>query len=342
MGEATISSSSTRSEPVDGAWPVPWQPVWGERNGLGELLSYFAAQTVIGGAARAPLWMSDLATAAAARVVKAFDRRRLHHTRDFLRLALGNLPPAEVDRRLLQAYRHLFRVMADARRFNMRIPVEETLEHFDVSLSDDARAVRDSGEGCVALTAHVGSWEAGVAALPWLGFHPVYAVARPPKNKRLSMALQEDRERRGVRVLPRRGAMRNAAKVIQAGGTIAMVLDQRARKRPVLAPFFGRPARCDRSAAVLMKRLRVPVVFGFCTLTEEPMKYRLELGEVLCPEELAGADPVEISTRINGVFERAILAHPEQYFWLHNRYKDTPEAFPDDREGKTLEPSPTG
>ena len=125
------------------------------------------------------------------------------------------------------------------------------------------------------VTGHIGDWEAGVGALPWLGVSPVYAIAKPPRNRPLSILVQREREKRGVRLLPRKGAMRDAPKVLRAGGAIGMLLDQRARQRPILAPFFGRPARCDRTAGVLLKRLRAPVLICACYRAEEPLRYRL-------------------------------------------------------------------
>ena len=267
---------------------------------------------------------------ALARVAPHVDARHAKAARAFLRQALGELPPAELEQRVVQAYRHFLRVLVEPMRFLRRVPAERIREHYDIRWTDAARAAAEGSDGCILVTGHVGNWEAAIAIAPWIGFDPVYAVARPPKNRLLSIAAQEDRERRGIRVLPRRGGMKDAAKVLEAGGSIGMVLDQRARRRPVLAPFFGRPARCDRSAGVLIKRLGAPAVVSACYLTEEPLHYRVEFLDCLSPEELATSDPVEIATRINQAFERMYLAHPEQVFWLHDRFKDTPEAFPAD------------
>ena len=120
-----------------------------------------------------------------------------------------------------------------------------------------------------------------------------------------------------------------------------MVLDQRARMRPILAPFFGRPARCDRSAGVLMKRLRAPVLVIACTLTDDPYLYRIEFYDCLWPDELKAKGPVDIATRVNQAFERMILDYPDQYFWLHDRFKDTPESFSDDNAPSEAASGPT-
>ncbi len=115
--------------------------------------------------------------------------------------------------------------------------------------------------------------------------------------------------------------MKDAPAVVRAGGTLGLILDQRARTRPILAPFFGRPARCDRSAAVLLKRLRAPIVFAACYKTGVPWRWRLVAPEVLWPEDLAGKSVEEITGAVNRGLEKLILAAPEQYFWLHDRYR---------------------
>ena len=131
--------------------------------------------------------------------------------------------------------------------------------------------------------------------------------------------------------------MSGAPAILRAGGALGLLLDQRARKKPVVVPFFGRPARCDRSAGVLMRRLRVPVVVVGCFRGDEPLTWRWVFTEVLQPEELAGASPEEVATRVNAALERLILRAPDQYFWLHDRYKDTPSGGPGSEAGPAQE-----
>ncbi len=305
-------------------WPVPWQPVRGTQDRLVDRAANLALQALITGSARLPEPVLAVLLASTARLATLLDRRRVRASHLFLRQALGELDERELDRRTRVAWRHLLRVLIDSRRFLRAVPLERTPERFDVRWTEDARAVQRAKRGCILVTAHVGNWEAALALAPWIGFHPVYAVARPAKNRPLSVAIQAERERRGIRLLHRKGAMREAGAILRAGGSIALLLDHRTSGRSFLAPFFGRLARCDRSAGVLLQRHRVPVVLCSCVHAAEPLSYRVEFHEVLWPEDWAGTELLEIVTRINQSLERMILAHPEQYFWLHDRYRDTP------------------
>ena len=309
-------------EELSPTWPSPRRAVLGERGGPLAWIEYAAARAFLGGVARIPRPIQTRILSVVARIAKGIDRRRSEAARVFLRQALGpELAGKELERRVLDAWRHLFRVTLDAEILHEKVDFRRIEEHLVLEIAPDVRKILESNTGSILATPHLGDWETGSAAMAWIGFDPFYAVAKPPKNRYLSIHLHRVRERRGVRVLPRRGAMRDAPAIVRGGGMIALVLDQRARKRPLIAPFFGRPARCDRSAAVLVKRLRAPIVIGAGFLTEVPWRWRIHLPVVLWPADLAGMSVEEVTTRINREFEKLILMAPEQYFWLHDRYR---------------------
>jgi KDO2-lipid IV(A) lauroyltransferase len=323
---ATMPRTSALPAGLREDWPVPWQPAWGPRNGPLAHLEYWLLQVVLGGASRLPPRAFGALASGLAHLARVVDRRHSESARIYLTQALGEMPRAELERRVVQAYRHLLTMVVEGERFARLVPPEELREHFDLDFSDEVWRVREEGRGSVFVTAHVGDWEAASSLLPWIGFDPVYAFARPPKNRPMSKAIQRARERRGIRILPRRGGMLDARAVIRAGGCIGMLLDQRGRKKPIVAPFFGRPALCDRSAGVLLRRLGAPVMIGASYRTDVRLRYRVVCRTVLRPAEVADLAPEELATRINRELEQLILAAPDQYLWLHDRYKGAPEA----------------
>jgi Kdo2-lipid IVA lauroyltransferase/acyltransferase len=306
-------------------WPVERLPVVGTRDGLLARIEFLAARGALWTLGSLPDVPRELALGAFARLAKTFDRSHSNAARAFLRQALGEMPAPELEARVLEAWRHFLRIIVESENFERRVDLTRLLDHYTFDLSDEVRELFASKQGRIVVTSHLGDWEAGSAALPWIGCDPLYAVVKPPNNRPMSIHAQKVREGRGIRLLPRRGAMQHAGAILRAGGTLAMVLDQRARTRPVMAPFFGRVARCDRSAGVLLRRLRAPVVLGAC-YREGPWRWHVVLRDVIHPRDIAGLDPAAIATRINQGFERDILARPEQYFWLHDRYRDTEAA----------------
>jgi KDO2-lipid IV(A) lauroyltransferase len=296
----------------------------GRRGGAAAWLEAWAVRILLGGVGRLPHPLQRGLLGAVARLAMGLDRRHTDAARSFLTQALG-AEAGRDDGRVRRAYRHLFQLSVDSAAFGRRVPAGRLLEHYELHLGPGVREAFEGGGGGIVVTPHVGDWEAGSAALAQLIRGPVYALAKPPKNRYLARQILRSREERGVRVMPRRGGMAQSGGILSSGGWIAMLLDQRPRGKSVLAPFFGRQAPCERSAAVLMRRLGVPVVFGACYLTERPFRYELRLERLLRPEEAARLSLPELVTRINQEQERLILAAPEQYFWLHDRYRDAPE-----------------
>lgn len=307
---------------ADDPWPVPRQEVLGTRDGFMAHVEDIAANVALSSVASLPPALRAPIVSGVARLGRRFDKRHTEAARRFLTQAFGELPEDELEARVLQAWRHFLTVVLETQGFDRNVPAAELLEHYDVELCERARELSHSGTGCIFVTAHIGNWEAAAALAPRLGFAPFYAIAKPPRNRPLSRRIQRVREGRRVRLLPRRGAMKDAPAILAAGGTLGMLLDQRALTKPVYAPFFGRPARCDRSAGVLIRRLRAPVLIAACYRTEEPYRYKGVIPTVLTADELEGQSPEEISTRINQELEALILAAPEQYFWLHDRYRE--------------------
>ena len=320
--EQQTSTAGERSGPC-----IPRQVVEGTDDSFTAHLTYWAAWLGLQILGRLPTRLRDAIVGGLARVAKRLDKRHSAAARRFLTAAYGDLPPAELERRVLQAYRYFLGLIIEGAHFNrVVLGGPDVAAHFEYDTSEEAEEVFATGQGLLAVTIHQGDWEAGAAGLIARYGVELYVVGKPPKNKPMSIALQEQREERGCHTLPRRGAMKFAPQIIEAGGVLAMVLDQRAAARPALAPFFGRPARSDRSAGVLIRRLRVPlVVFGFAK-GEQPWTYRITTPAVFQPKDLAGLNPEQIAGKLNAVFERMILANPEQYFWLHDRFKDTPES----------------
>lgn len=305
-------------------WPAPRVGVYGTRSGPLARLEAGGVLATIDVLARLPHSVREVCIGMLARTARALDRRHSDAAREFVQQALGAKAAGRTEGFVLDAWKHILRVVLDSHAFLARIPPERLLERVELVLCDDARKVIASKRGAIAIGAHVGDWETAGAVLPWIGLDPVYVVARAPKNRPLSVRFQSQREARGLRVLPRRGAMQHVPAVIRAGGTVAMLLDQRARKRPVMAPFFGRVARCDRSAGVLLKRVRAPLLFVACYRTGTPLSWRLEIPRVIWPEECASFSVEGLVGVVNRELERMILRAPEQYFWLHERYRGAP------------------
>lgn len=301
------------------AWPRPSTPVLGKRDGPGQhvLCALYAA--AVGCLWRLPSRPRRLAIDAMAWLAHRIDRRRAEVARDYIRTACPGLSREALERRVRAAFAHLVEVTLDAEWRAARVPPERLLDHVELDISPAARALFASGRGVVCATAHCGDWELAGTAMPWVAPQPVYVVSRPPANKPLSIRAQALRERFGMRLVPRRGAMQESGPIVRGGGMLALMLDQRSSAGTEEGLFFGRPALHDRSAGVLVKRLRAPLLFAAAWRVGE-RRWRLVADVVVEPEEQAGLSVAELGRRVNAELERMILVDPDQVFWLHDRY----------------------
>ncbi len=309
-------------------WPVDHQLVEGDRNGASAWFQYGLFRLAVGAFARLPTAGRRALSRGIGELALRLDRKRTRYAAEFIAQALPHTTSEERAELVLAAWRHLIEFSLEDVRFNARVLGPQLMEHFELELSDDVRRLIAEGGGALAITPHVGVWEALPALWARLHSGPVYVVARPPRNRPLSRYIQASREARGFRVLHRHGAVDSLTRVVQGGGVVGLLLDQRARGKTMLAPFFGRPAHCERSIPLLARRLRRPVFFAACYRTERPFHYRVAASRVMWPDELARCSPEHLLGEINREMERMILAAPEQYFWLHERYRNAPTSAP--------------
>ncbi len=295
----------------------------GKRNTPMAWVEYLLVRAILGTAALLPDRVRAALVEGLARAGRRLDPERSAIARSFQQQALGPAPTeAAAEGRVLQAWRHFFRLSLDSAAFERRVGVDTIAEHFEVRTCDGLREALDGGRGGIMITPHVGDWEAACGAYPMAGLRPFHAISRPPRNRPLSVHMLAMRERRGVRIIPRRAGIARVAALLAEGAWVGMMLDQRASGRSVLAPFFGRPAACERSAAVLARRLRVPLLFSACYRTERAFQYELVFSRLVAPEELEGLSSEQICALVNAEMEALILARPDQYLWLHDRYRD--------------------
>jgi KDO2-lipid IV(A) lauroyltransferase len=187
-------------------------------------------------------------------------------------------------------------------------------------------------EPVILLTGHCGNWELMAHVLAVIGY-PVHALARPLDNPYLNNWLMGMREARGTRIITKWGAVPIVQDVIRTGGRVAFIADQNAGDRGVFVPFFGRLASSYKSIALLAMRHRVPVVAGFAQRLDRRFRYEMSVTDIVRPADWDNQpDPLfYITARFNRAIESMVRAVPEQYLWVHRRWKSRP---PHEREGR--------
>ena len=247
--------------------------------------------------------------------------------------AFPDLDRAAVGRLALQAYEHLGRVTVETALLSRMgtsdvIDLVERTDGWDI-----LERYRDAGNGLLVVSGHLGNWELGAAYLAANGHH-VDAVVRRMGNPLFDGYLTRTRSRLGMTVVRDREAVRRTPRTLRDGGTVALLIDQAGLNiASTYVPFFGRPAKTPRGAAVFALRLGVPLVFG-AVLRQPNGRYRIFIEDIAI--ESTGdvdRDVDALAARYTAALERYVRRAPEQYFWHHRRWKqqppDTPPALRD-------------
>jgi KDO2-lipid IV(A) lauroyltransferase len=175
------------------------------------------------------------------------------------------------------------------------------------------------------VTAHYGNWEVAGYVTGVVGLTS-FAIARDLDNPHLDRFLRKFRQKTGQTILSKTGDYDRITGVLAAGGIVATLGDQDAGPKGLFVDFFGRPASTHKAVALLaIEHDALMVVIGV-PRTGSPMRYALEIEEVIDHRDHAGqANAIKaITERFTKAFERLIVRHPEQYFWLHRRWKHQP------------------
>jgi KDO2-lipid IV(A) lauroyltransferase len=197
---------------------------------------------------------------------------------------------------------------------------------FPPEAQDTLRAVLARGKGLVFSTGHVGNWEMLARAVGQLC--EVYAVGRETSDPRSTRWVEELRARANVRTVWRGqpGAARELLRTLRAGKLLALLIDQDTRAQSVFVPFFGRLAATPRAAAELTLRTGAALIAGYCQRVGEGPRYRVTLREVVpVISEDASADVLGLTAELTRDIEAAIRRHPEQWVWMHQRWRTQPE-----------------
>jgi len=181
--------------------------------------------------------------------------------------------------------------------------------------------MRDAGRPAILFSAHLANWEL-LAAVASAYDLDLAALFRPPNNPILARRIDAARgAQMGHLVASTLGASGALSAVLERGGQIGLLVDQRYRRGPAI-PFLGRPARTNPTLAKLARRYDCPVYGARCVRLEGG-RFRLELvGPIELPRDAEGKIAVEPAMRVvTGIVEAWVREHPEQWLWQHRRWR---------------------
>lgn len=244
------------------------------------------------------------------------------------RVTLDNLAHAFPDRSVEErrvlaraAYANMARVVVDALR-TLGASRAQLLAEVEVDDFGPVERALAAGKGLVVATAHLGSWEMFGAAMAQRV--PLHAVVRPLRGG-LNARLVEARERAGLRLIPARGALTGMVAALRKNEVVAMLLDQAiGGKHALFVPFFGRPAATSPALSMAALRTGAPTLVVVALRENGRLRFRVEGPFAVTDTGDRRRDLRDHTARVTAALERIIREAPEQWLWLHRRWKLAP------------------
>jgi KDO2-lipid IV(A) lauroyltransferase len=276
-----------------------------------------------------PLRVCQWLAAGLAWLVYHVDKRHRQVAIDNLRRAFkGQFTDAELDLLVRAVFRHFCTLAIEIIHLPRCVHPNNWRKYLELPQGKILLDVLLSSRPRIIVTAHFGNWELAGFMLGGLGFKS-HAIARTLDNPFVDHFLRvKFREKTLQRVLSKDGDWNRIQQVLASGGLLATLGDQDAGQRGLFVDFFGRPASTHKAVALLALEHCASLIVTGTAKIGWPMRYAIEVEDVIWPEEYEGqADAVrQMTQRFTAAIERLVRRHPEQYFWLHRRWKHQPIA----------------
>ncbi len=275
------------------------------------------------------------------------NRKRLGRALKNLEIAFPEWEPERRHEIAVQSYSHLLKLAVETSLAPRMLTEDAWLYHVRPQGIEAGVQALVEGRPCLLLTGHVGNWEVLGYTVALLGF-PAHALYRPLDMRPLDAWVRQTRQRRGLTLVDKFGAVRKLPTLIRQGAPIAFVADQNGGDRGVMVPYFNRLTSTYKAISLLAMQFNATLICGAARrlrsdervgLPGEPceMRFCLEATDVIEPKDWeAEPDPIYyICARYRRAIEMTVRRSPEQYLWMHRIWRSRPrherlgKPFPD-------------
>ena len=201
------------------------------------------------------------------------------------------------------------------------MPGEKAMRFIGLRGREHVEKLLGSGRGVILVAAHMGSWElyaqACASLKPWK-FSTIYQKL---KNPFVEKTLHELRTRCGVDFIEKSNAWPQVTARLRQGQAVGILVDQHAGDHGIWIPFFGRLASTSNLVGLLARKTGAAIVPINC-FQDAPARWVVEFGPEI-PTRILNIPltVTELTVRINETVEKAVRRNPEDWFWMHNRWK---------------------
>ncbi|MEI8187296.1 MAG: lysophospholipid acyltransferase family protein [Chlorobiaceae bacterium] len=252
-----------------------------------------------------------------------------------LALTFPEKTPSEINAIARRVYRNQAENMIEV----LRLPKIKTSEDAARLLDIDARTILsktlDRKKGGVLVSAHFGNWELLAFCSGMLAF-PFTIVVKELKNRAIDRQINAWRTMRGNKIVYDWKALREGLRLLRSGELLTVLGDQSDINGSFFTEFLGRRTTVFLGPAYLALKAGVPLFVAMCRRTDGG-HYTVDIEEIdLTGLGTAKTDAEELAQRYTKAIERYIYRYPDEWLWLHNRWKRTEPEYPIQSGGATL------
>ncbi len=187
--------------------------------------------------------------------------------------------------------------------------------------------INRSANGAILLTGHFGNWELSALATGKRLTKPMAVIIQTQNNRLVDAVINRHRSQFGNRIVPMGISVREILRTLDAKGVVALAADQSAAKESIHVEFFGRRVATYEGPAMFALRVGAPIIMEF-TVRQPDFSYTIEHAVVPMDNLPAGKEEqiLELTRRHTMMLERYIRKYPDQWLWLHRRWKHVEES----------------
>ena len=199
----------------------------------------------------------------------------------------------------------------------MEKPWEEARKYFDVSAYQKINTEIEATSSIVALLPHIGNWELMLTAPNWISRSELATVFQPLRNRLIDEHIRKSRGLYGVELLDRSEGFNRGIAILKQGGIVTVLSDQHAGDKGIWVPFFGRLCSTTPLPAIMARKTHSRMCWAVVR-TAGVARWRLE---TRLEEFSPGASTEGITAQLNDHLEEKIRENPQDWFWVHDRWK---------------------
>jgi len=256
----------------------------------------------------------------------SFGTKRRSRAFGNIRASFPDLTDKEVQVLTKKSMEHLFQLfVAEGVQMPSLITPTTWQKHVEFNNVEQITKRLAQNKPTIFITGHCGNWELLGYLLSVLGY-PIAALARPLDNPLINDWVLSIRERFGLQIVTKWGGVSVVQDLIKNNTSIGFIADQNAGDRGMFVPFFGRLASTYKSIGLLAMKYDLPIAAVHAKRIDGRFKYEVSVTDFIEPHEWkVQPDPLfYITARYNKAIEQMIASAPEQYLWLHRRWKSRP------------------